>query len=151
MMIHPLPPSWVHDEHRQIEDLADGLRKFTAVVPRVVLADWLIELQDKFESFRTKLQHHMEAEEEQGYLMEVTRQRPTLSARVERLKTEHRDLTWLLDELHRLARELLPERRLLVRNFCARIATLLAYVEHHESEEDDLVEMVFLNDLGTKD
>ena len=81
----------------------------------------------------------------------VLEHRPTLSGRVERLEQEHRDLVRLLDDLHKLAGELIPDRQLLLRDFCHRVQFLLSYVEHHEDEENDLIGLVFSEDMGAND
>ena len=92
----------------------------------------------------------MELEQSQGYMAAVAEQRPRLSPRIERLLQEHRDLTQLLDDLYQLCGDLMPDRRLLLRDFCYRIQHILSYIEHHEDEENDLVAFVSSEDIGTR-
>ena len=60
-------------------------------------------------------------------------------------------MTALLSSLHKSLEELAPDRRLLIRDFCDRTQSLLHYVERHENVENDLIEFVFTEDIGTKD
>ncbi|MHC5109977.1 MAG: hemerythrin domain-containing protein [Planctomycetota bacterium] len=143
--------TWIQNEHDQVEELGDRLRERVAIVPRTCTESWLDETRDRFEHFRAHLQKHMALEEKSGYMAAVVERRPALSDRVDRLQQEHRDLVNLLDALHHLFAELTPKRRLLLRDFCQRVQYLLAYVEHHENEENDLIGMAYCEDMGTKD
>ena len=138
-------------EHHEIDRLGQDLRRNAAVIPRRPQLDWIRQIRSQFECFRTRMKQHLAWEEERGYLQVVLDRRPTLSGRLENLRTEHLDLCLLLDELSRIAERMTPERLLLVRDFCNRAGDLIGYIEHHESEENDLLEFVFSHDIGTKD
>ena len=142
---------WIHEEHKQVAQLADQLRESVAIVPRACTQRWIQTTQARFEEYRTLLLRHMAFEEREDYMSAVLERRPTLSGRVERLEREHRDMARLLEDLNGLTQELTPDRMLLVRDFCTRIQSLLNYVEHHENEENDLVEFVFTQDVGGTD
>ena len=143
--------SWIRKEHDHVEQLADRLRERVAIIPHVGSEGWIRDTRDRYEHFRAHLQRHMALEEKEGYMEAVLERRPTLSERVERLAQEHRDLARLLDDLHKLAMDLEPDRRLFLRDFCHRVQVLLSYVEHHEDEENDLIGLVFSEDIGTND
>lgn len=143
--------SWIRTEHEKVEALSARLREAVAVVPRIPSSDWLTQLRDRFEHFRAHMHQHMALEEHNGYMKPVVERFPALVPKVERLGHEHREIAVLLDELHHTLAKLTPQSRLLVRDCCHRIGTILNYVDHHEDEENELVEFAFTNDIGTKD
>ena len=142
---------WLQCEHEQVIVLSDRLRKCIAVVPRTGLQPWITEIRNHFEHFRAHLLRHIALEEDKGYLSVVLERRPTLAPRVQRLAHEHRELIQLLDNLHRSLTGLTHDDRLLAQDCCRRIGDLLAFVERHENEENDLVEFVFTDDLGSSE
>ena len=48
-------------------------------------------------------------------------------------------------------REFESGRTFLMGDYCERVQLLLSYVEHHEDEENNLMELVFTEGIGTKD
>jgi len=150
-MSDPPIAKWLRSEHEQVNVLADRLRACTAVIPRTSLAPWIAEIRGHFEHFRAHMIRHIALEEDKGYLSEVMVRRPTLAGRVERLAHEHRELIKLIDGLHRALSDLGDGDRLLAYDCSRRIDDLLGFVDHHESEENDLVEFVFTMDLGTSE
>jgi hypothetical protein len=143
--------NWIRLEHERVEQLADQLRGKVAVVPRANLGPWIKEIRESFERFRAHFTKHMALEEQGGYLAAVLERRPGLAGQVERLDREHIELIRIMDGVYRLACDMTPDDRLLVRDCCGRINDLLDYVEHHEDEENLLVTYVFSQDIGTKD
>ena len=142
---------WMREEHDKVEDLSNRLKERVAVVPRANLGNWINEVRDRFEHFRAHLIKHMALEESEGYLIAVTERRPTLSREVERLEHEHRELEKIMEGIHHAFSELAADDRLLVRDCCARIDKLLAYIERHEDDENLLVTQAFARDIGTND
>lgn len=142
---------WIKAEHVKVEELADKLRERIALPPRSEHGRWLADVKDRFEHFRAHMLQHMALEEREGYMHAVLARRPGLEPRVERLRREHAALVRLLDRAHRALEELNPRDHLLVRDFCHRAADILNFIEHHEDEENELVEFVFTDDIGTKD
>ena len=143
--------SRIPKEHEHVSDLADQLRERVSIVARKCTESWIRDTIDQFQDFRAHVQKHMELEESQGHMAAVVEQRPSLAPRIDRLLQEHRDLTQLLDDLYILCGDLMPDRRLLLRDFCYRVQNILSYIEHHEDEENDLIGLVFNEDIGTKD
>lgn len=142
---------WIRQEHDKVEQLADKLHKKVAYVPRANLNSWLEEVRERFEHLRAHLIRHMALEEEGGYMSAVLERRPTLADRIDRLEREHAELGRLLDDIHVAIGTIRAEDRLLIRDISHRMKSVLDYVEHHEKEENDLVQLVFTDDIGTKD
>lgn len=143
--------NWIRDENVKVSDLSNRLRERTAVVPRSNLNVWITDAQTRFEHFRAHMIRHMALEEQEGYLPIVMERRPGLAPEVERLQHEHKELIYLMRGIHTVLHELTPEDRLQVRDCCRRIEDLLAYVEHHEALENNLLLSVCSEDIGTKD
>lgn len=142
---------WMREEHAKVQALADKIREKTAVVPRANLDGWITEVRDRFEHLRAHSIKHMALEEHEGYLTSVVEQRPALAPEVERLKREHQELTKLMNRIHLCLAELTGTDRLLIRDCCARIGSLLSYIEHHEDDENLLVTYAYTQDIGTSD
>lgn len=143
--------SWISAEHTRIAELAAGMQEKVAVVPRANQAKWIADVTDAFEDFRTHVLRHQSLEEEGGYMVGVVEQRPALSAEVDRLAREHVELGRIMTDIHRQLVELEPADKLLLRDTCRRIQTLLQYLEHHTKDEDILVLSVFTDDGGAED
>lgn len=139
---------WLRSEHEQVNVLSDRLRECIAVVPRVGVESWIVDTRSCFEHLRAHFLHHIALEEHKGYLNCVLEQRPTLEPRVQRLAHEHRELIQLLDNLHRSLADLTQDDHLLVRDSCHRIRDLLQFIDHHQEKENNLVQLVFTEDLG---
>jgi len=142
---------WIRQEHDKVENLADKLHAKVAYVPRANLNSWLEDVRERFEHLRAHLIRHMALEEEGGYMSAVLERRPTLADRIERLEREHAEIGRLLDDIHTAVGTIRAEDRLLIRDISHRMQDVLHYVEHHEKEENDLVQLVFTDDIGTKD
>ena len=142
---------WMREEHVKVENLSDRLREQVAVVPRTNLGKWIEEVRDRFEHFRAHMVKHMALEESEGYLTAVTERRPTLSREVERLHHEHAELEKIMESVYHGLGGVGADDRLLVRDCCTRIGSVLGYVERHEDDENLLVTQAFARDIGTND
>ncbi len=140
--------AWMRVEHEKVQDLANILRENVAVVPRANLAVWIEDVQSRFEHFRAHLIKHQALEEHDGYLATVVERRPALSPEVDRLQHEHRELSRVMNGIHEAVKALAPQDRLLVRDCCNRIESLLCYIERHDELENNLVTFAFTQDLG---
>ncbi len=141
----------VLNEHRIVQDLADRLHGKVAVAPRGDVKRWVGEVRDEFERFRAHLLHHMAFEERDGYLVNPAHHRAGLEPRLTRLRHEHREIELLLRDLHDRIGQMESDDLLLARDWCNRVIDTLHYVQHHENEENDLIELVFTQDIGSKD
>lgn len=150
-MSRPDLAAWLREEHLQVEALADRLRQTVAVVPRTEMPVWLDELRERLSHFRAHLIKHMAMEEEDGYMAEVLERRPSLASRVTLLQHQHRQIRRLLDDLHQLLEDMTADQLLLAQDCGRRIDSLLDTIQRHEDAENDLVQFVFTEDLGTTD
>ncbi|MFQ5489785.1 MAG: hemerythrin domain-containing protein [Phycisphaerae bacterium] len=150
-MSRPPLAVWLREEHLKVEALADQLRQAAAVVPRVSLQAWINQLGERLAHFRAHMAKHMAMEEEGGYMAEVLERRPSLAKRVTRLQHQHKQVRRLLDDLYRLVGDMTAEDFLLAHDCSHRIDNLLSYIQRHEEAENELVEFVFTDDIGTRD
>lgn len=142
---------WIHDEHGKVMDLTERLHEKVAVRPRANQDRWLREVRTQFEHLRAHMVKHMALEEQDGYMVAVSEQRPVLSREIDRLAHEHRELTQIMERIQRELAEVSPEDQLLILDCCRRIQNLLNYLEHHERDENLLILSAFTEDIGTKD
>lgn len=143
--------AWLREEHLKVEALANELRQTVAVVPRVATPVGLEALRDRFGKFRAHLIKHMSMEEDGGYMVPVLSRRPGLAGRVGRLQHQHGQVRRLLDDIHGLLNDMTPEDLILAQDCSRRIDHLLDIIHQHEEAENDLVEFVFTDDIGTTD
>ncbi len=141
----------LREEHEAVELLANRVREWVAVIPRSNVANWIVELRNRFEKFRAHLIRHMALEESDGYLTTVVELRPTLSGEIERLQHEHVELNKIMTGVHLAVEAIGPEDRLLVRDCCRRMESLLNYVTHHENDENLLLITALTTDIGSHD
>jgi len=142
---------WLREQHDKVKDLSAHLDRQVAAVPHHNVDQWLVNLTDEFERYRAHFEKHMALEQEGGYLAPVLEQRPTLAAEVTHLHAQHGQIsqvmTWILSELNGLT----SANRLLLRDACARIDTLIEIISEHEEQENLLVSQAFTEEVGTKD
>jgi hemerythrin-like domain-containing protein len=141
----------IRSEHEFVSDLTGRLLQKVAVLPRSNQARWIAEASASFNEVRTHLMQHMSLEEEDGYLASVVDQRPGLSTEVDRLAHEHVEMARIMADIARQLESLRPEDSLLIRDVARRIQNFIQYLEHHEKDENLLVQSVFMDDLGTED
>lgn len=145
------PGAFLRNEHSRINELLDRLHQTVAVVPRGDVEPWIAHIRDQFDVLRTRLLEHMAMEESDGYLKAVVDRRPGFASRVDRLRHEHLEFEVLLNDLAARLAQLKSNDRLLARDWCRRMSDLVHYIEHHESEENDLMEFAYTQDFGAKD
>jgi len=148
----PTPDRTLAQEHERLNCLMDQLREETAVVPRGNRTDWIEKVRECYEHFEAHFIKHMAIEEQGGYLAPVVdEQRPTLTREVARLKHEHAEFLRLMESIRHEGRRLSDSDSIMVRDWCCRVARLLAYVDQHEHEEDLLLIDGVSRDIGVKD
>ncbi len=143
--------TWLVEEHHRAQELTALLHDQVQGVPRSGQDQWLIGLRGRFDHLRAHLQRHMALEERDGYLAAMVEERPTLAGEAERLRHEHRELTKVMTGIHQALQEAAANEGLVLRDCCARIASLLSYIEQHEARENALVLSAVTHDLGTND
>ena len=150
MDVHRLA-EWLREEHHKVDLIAGELRDRVAVAPRANFDEWLGGVRDRFGHFRAHMTKHMALEEREGYMKAVVDRQPSLSDAIDRLKHEHVEFGKLMDGLHQVFEQIGPGDRLLVRDLCQRIESLLRCVEHHEADENLMMVSAFTSDIGTHD
>lgn len=143
--------NWIREEHHKVDELSSMLRERAGVIPHANVAEWIVDVRDRFEHFRAHLMRHMALEEHEGYMAGVVRKRPALSEVVERLRHEHREVGKIMDGVSTALTNVEVGDRLLIRDLSCRILNLIQVVEHHEADENLMLLSVFTNDIGTKD
>lgn len=141
--------SWMSQENVKVNELSRTLSEHIFAVPSGNLVAWLKELAQRFDHFEAHLRRMMHIEEEDGYLLPVLEQRPTLTKEVELLRHQHDELRRLMDDLHATVHGLSPRDNLLIRDYCARLQAFLGHVLRHEEHENHIVIYTFTEDIGT--
>jgi hemerythrin-like domain-containing protein len=140
---------WMKQEGARVSQLAQVLREHIVAVPSGSLREWLAELGRRYDHFAAHLRRMMQIEEDDGYLLPVVEQRPTLLHEVEALGHQHDELRRLTDDLEHTVHHLAAEDGLLVSDCCARLQVFLGHVSRHEEHENHMVLYSFTQDLGT--
>jgi hypothetical protein len=96
------------------------------------------------------LQMHFEFEESDGYFPSLASKRPHVSAQVEKLLREHKEMLAKVDTLVNMAREDLAKARDTM-NLAEQFYQLREQLSVHEHEENKLIQDVYNVDIGTKD
>lgn len=141
---------WMQSEYERVHELANRLREHIVSRPRGELTLWLKELSLRYDHFAAHVLRHLELEEEDGYLLPVLEQRPTLARQVEILRHEHDEIKQLIKNVGEAVHALKSSDSLLIRDCCTRIQVLLGHVERHGEHENHMVLYVFTQDMGTK-
>lgn len=150
MDIHAIAKQ-LSEEHRTLDQLARELSACVDSIPTVHTQQWLDRTRSTFKEFRVHVLAHMSLEEQDGYMTSVQDRRPALASEIDRLMAEHISFRSLLNSLNAALQEMTPEQPLLIRDTCHRVRDLLAYVRHHENDENMLVLSAYSDDIGTKD
>jgi hypothetical protein len=140
---------WLRSEHGGTHQLADPLRRTAATPPRGGRAQWIAELQARFDGYAGHVCRRIVDEEACGYLRPVLEARPSLAGAAEVLQHEHAELTRLIDRLRRSVHQLTPKDNLLLRDCGKRIENLLSWVERHEEHENHIVLYALAEGSGT--
>jgi hemerythrin-like domain-containing protein len=142
---------WFREERAKMRGLSDQLRKLIAVTPRTGVEAWLKQLADHFERFRAHCCQHMAYEEKGGYLEPVLNHRPTLSNKVEQLKSDHQEILRLMTDINEQIARLKPGNHILIDECRDRIRRFLEFADEHDRHENMLVSYAFSQDIGTSD
>src|SRR5262245_9067352 len=142
---------WLREEHERTESLSERLRETVAQTPSASDAKWIECLRECFDHLRAHLTKHMALEERNGYLAPVVERRPALSAKVERLHTEHGQIQRIMNEIHDSLHAMRAADSLLIRDIRIRIDALLTHVAQHHNAENMIMLQVFTTDIGGED
>ena len=141
----------LQQEHQMIGAAAEEL---THLVERPASAhegesDWLNSVRDSLNSLSSHLKTHFAFEEFGGFMEEVVGASPNASPQVERLKQDHQTILAKSEELCQIIRggSAFSETSQLRK----KILRLLELLNRHEHAENELVQRVLMDDLGTTD
>jgi len=136
----------IRDEHVA---LRDKLGRIHSVLASEEISEK--EIQRLLEEFHAALKLHFAGEEEvEGFFEDVVTRAPQLASRADRLYHEHEDLLQRADELCRFAAAGSPSLTWW-RELSCRCHEFSRDLMHHESEENQLLQAVYQDDIGTTD
>lgn len=96
------------------------------------------------------LQTHFEFEESDGYFTSLVEKAPRAAQTVERILREHREMLKEIEEMISTARKDLDEKRS-TDALAERYERFREKLEEHEHLENELLQSVYTEDIGTKD
>ena len=135
----------LQQEHQMIGAAAKELKD---LVERPA-SNWLNSVRDSLLSLGSHLKTHFAFEEFGGFMEEVVCASPNASPQVERLKQDHQTILAESEKLCRMARAGSPFSETL--QLRKKILHLLELLNRHEHAENELVQRVLMDDLGTTD
>jgi hemerythrin-like domain-containing protein len=100
--------------------------------------------------FARHVDRHFSFEEQEGFMHQVLRRRPTLSERVEELRREHEALRNDFQDLLALA-ERSRDDAMRIQLLGTQLDATLLRLREHEGAENEVMQEAFLQDLGSSD
>lgn len=139
----------LQQEHQRISAAAKEVKDLVErpVSPREGDSGWMNSVRDSLLSLDSHLKTHFAFEEFGGFMEEVVSVSPNSSPQVERLKQEHQTIHAECDKLCRMASGGSQQTSELRKG----TLHLLELLNRHERAENDLVQRVLMDDLGTTD
>ena len=140
----------LQQEHQMIGAAAKELKDLVErpVSPHEEQSGWLNSIRDSLLSLGSHLKTHFAFEEFGGFMDEVVGTSPNASPQVERLKQDHQTILAESERLCRIARGGSPSE---ISQLRKKILHLLELLNRHEHAENELVQRVLMDDLGTTD
>lgn len=134
-------------QHKELEHTLD-LLAVIAAAPSGVLPDCRLRelLAAELRKAHRDLSRHFQFEEQDGYMHEVARARPTLSTKLAGLKEEHSLIRGSLDALRKKLGEKADAA-----DVAADLQQLLRVIRKHEAEENKLCQVALMHDIGSGD
>lgn len=142
----------LQQEHQMIGAAAKELKDLVErrpASPHEEQSSWLNLVRDSLLSLGSHLKTHFAFEEFGGFMEEVVGVSPNASPQVERLKQDHQTILAESERLCRIARAGWPSSEIL--QLRKKILHLLELLNRHEHAENELVQRVLMDDLGTTD
>lgn len=138
-------------EHFELEILMRRLLECVDYLPRTNETEWIEIMRRVWGEFRRHLLKHLDLEEADGYMGGVIERRPAVAGEVDRLLVEHASLRYLINSITDDVARLTPTEPLRLRDICHRIRDLIAYIRHHEHDENMMVLSAYTDDYGAGD
>lgn len=142
-------PEQLQQEHQMIGAAAQELKDLVErpLSPHEERSSWVNLVRDSLLSLGSHLKTHFAFEEFGGFMEEVVGASPNASPQVERLKQDHQTILAESERLCRMARRGSSE----ISQLRKKILHLLELLNRHEHAENELVQRVLMDDLGTTD
>jgi len=141
----------LQQEHQMIGPAAKELKDLVErpVSPDEEQSNWLNSVRDSLLSLGSHLKTHFAFEEFGGFMEEVLGASPNSSPQVERLKQDHQTILAESERLCRVTRRGSSSSE--TSQLRKKILHLLELLNRHEHTENELVQRVLMDDLGTTD
>jgi len=136
-------------EHQMIGAAAKELKDLVERPVSPAQSGWLNSVRDSLLSLDSNLKTHFAFEEFGGFMEEVVGVSPHSSPQVERLKQDHQTIHAESEKLCRMASGGAPSSE--TSQLRKKILRLLELLNRHEHAENELVQRVLMDDLGTTD
>jgi hypothetical protein len=136
----------IHEEHERLEILITELR-WALLKPSDMHLSIVKELMDELAAL---LKEHFAHEEEGGYFDELVDMHPAVSARVERLRHEHRQMLAAVQNMNRQLRHA-DSTPLWFAMIGTEFTDFVQRCEAHQREENNMVQEGYLRDVGEGD
>ena len=139
----------LQQEHQMIGAAAKELKDLVERPVHEEKSNWLNSVRDSLLSLSSHLKTHFAFEEFGGFMEEVVGTSPNSSPQVERLKQDHQTILAESERLCRVARRGSPSSE--TSQLRKKILHLLELLNRHEHAENELVQRILMDDLGTTD
>jgi hypothetical protein len=141
----------LQQEHRMISAATKELKDLVErpVSPLGTNSGWMNSVRESLLSLGAHLKTHFAFEEFGGFMEEVVATSPNSSPQVEHLKQEHQTILAESEQLCRMVSGESPAPEL--PQLRKKVLHLLECLNRHEHAENDLVQRILMDDLGTTD
>ncbi len=139
------------EEHRIITQLTRQMLKAIENKPEGDLTAWQKDMQKQCTELYDHLKKHFELEENGGFMTPVIEENPSKESTVQALKEEHQILLDDLDTLTQKMCSIPPSDCDACEQLCESFQQLVKALRKHERIEDQMIQSVFTDDIGTKD
>ncbi len=132
-------------EHEELRALLGKIHQLTSECTAPVA-----EVRETVTAFRRHVEQHFEAEESDGYFADAVLQAPRVSERVAALEAQH---TRLREQLGGIAEVVAAFQASETdwKTLGEQLHQFSVDLMHHENEENELLQEVFTDDIGSKD
>lgn len=139
------------EEHKKLDHEVRILQLRLETPATDPISKWFSACGNHFIRFHTLLRQHMEMEEDGGFMVGMREHQPGLGPAIDRLEDEHGSMRRQCRDIEdRL--ESCPEPTMKdVQRIRDQAQELLATLENHERQENEIAQDAFARDIGTGD
>jgi len=139
------------DEHRSCMRVVSDLEGFLAT-PATPRGAWIAGLIERLDRLCGTLKAHFESEQDGPLFRKLPLAKPRLAERLDRLEKEHAEILEAGRSTRNRAAELEDDAEAYrLHELNARVQLLIAKIQRHESEENEIVLDAHWSDLGLGD